>query len=52
MLDALSARAARDIDELAVRTGMARGEVVASVSLLELGGRAIERGQGWVKVAT
>ncbi|WP_249295781.1 DNA-processing protein DprA [Agrococcus sp. Marseille-Q4369] len=52
VLDALSARAARDIDELAVRTGMARGEVVASLSLLELGGRAIERGQGWVKVAT
>lgn len=49
VLDALSARAPRDVDELAVRTGMARGEVVASLSLLELGGQVIERGHGWVK---
>jgi DNA processing protein len=52
VLDALSARVARDVDELAVRTGMARSEVVASLALLELGARALERGRGWVKVAT
>ncbi|ERG63444.1 hypothetical protein L332_03135 [Agrococcus pavilionensis RW1] len=51
VLDALSARAARDVDELAVRTGMARGDVVASLSLLELGARAVERAGGWVKAA-
>ncbi|MBO1769051.1 DNA-processing protein DprA [Agrococcus sp. TF02-5] len=51
VLDALSARAARAVDELAVRTGMARGDVVASLSLLELGARAVERAGGWVKAA-
>ncbi|UOW00741.1 DNA-processing protein DprA [Agrococcus sp. SCSIO52902] len=51
VLDALSARAPRGVDELAVRTGMARGDVVASLALLELGARALERASGWVRAA-
>lgn len=51
VLDALSARAPRDVDDLAVRTGMARGDIVASLALLELGARAAERSGGWVTVA-
>lgn len=49
VLDALSPRAARAVDELAVRTGMAPHDVAASLALLELGARAIERGSGWVR---
>ena len=48
--DALSVRAARSIDELAVRTGMAAREVTAALALLELGGAVVERGSGWVRV--
>jgi DNA processing protein len=51
VLDALSARAPRPVDDLAIRTGMARGEIVASLALLELGSRVAERGGGWVSVA-
>jgi DNA processing protein len=51
VLDALSARAARSVDELAVRTGMAPGDVSASLALLELSGRAVERGGGWVRTS-
>lgn len=50
VLDALSARAARTVDDLAVRTGMAPRDVLASLALLELGGRAVERGSGWSRV--
>ncbi|MCR8671142.1 DNA-processing protein DprA, partial [Agrococcus sp. HG114] len=49
VLDALSARAPRAVDELAVRTGMAPRDVTASLALLELGARACERGSGWVR---
>lgn len=51
VLDALSGRSARDVDELAVRTGMAPRDVAASLALLELGERAAERARGWVRVA-
>ena len=51
VFDALSARAPRAVDELAMRTGMARADVVASLALLELGARAAERASGWVKGA-
>ncbi len=49
VLDALSARAPRSADELAIRTGMAPSDVSASLALLELGGRTVERGSGWVR---
>ncbi len=49
VLDALSSRAPRAVDELAIRTGMAPADVIASLALLELSGRAIERGRGWVR---
>ncbi|MET4099841.1 putative Rossmann fold nucleotide-binding protein DprA/Smf involved in DNA uptake [Agrococcus sp. UYP10] len=49
VLDALSTRAPRSADELAIRTGMAPSDVSASLGLLELGGRAVERGSGWVR---
>ena len=49
VLDALSTRAPRSVDDLAVRTGMAPREVTASLALLELGGRALERPRGWVR---
>ncbi|MGC5077524.1 DNA-processing protein DprA [Agrococcus sp. DT81.2] len=49
VLDALSTRAARSVDELAVRTGMAPGDVTASLALLELSARAVERASGWVR---
>lgn len=51
VLDALSARAPRAVDELAVRTGMAPHDVAASLALLELSARAVERGSGWVRGA-
>lgn len=51
VLDALSARAPRSVDELAVRTGMAPQEVAASLALLELGARVDERAGGWVRHA-
>lgn len=49
VLDALSSRTARGVDDLAVRTGMAPREVTASLALLELAGRVVERGSGWVR---
>ena len=49
VLDALSTRASRSVDELAVRTGMAPRDVTASLALLELSSRAVERGGGWVR---
>ncbi|WP_413319476.1 DNA-processing protein DprA [Agrococcus sp. 1P02AA] len=52
VLDALSTRAARGVDELAVRTGMAPRDVTAALALLELAGRAVERSSGWVRAAT
>lgn len=49
VLDALSSRAARGVDELAVRTGLAPGDVTASLALLELGAQVAARGSGWVR---
>ncbi|MCH1882766.1 DNA-processing protein DprA [Agrococcus sp. ARC_14] len=49
VLDAMSARAPRGVDELAVRTGMAPRDVTAVLALLELGGAVLERGSGWVR---
>ncbi|WP_206446998.1 DNA-processing protein DprA [Agrococcus sp. KRD186] len=49
VLDALSRRAARNVDDLAMRTGMAPREVTASLALLELAGRSTERASGWVR---
>lgn len=49
VLDALSARAARDVDDLAVRTGMATRDVTASLALLELSGSVVERASGWLR---
>lgn len=51
VLDALSSRAPRSVDDLAMRTGMAPREVTASLALLELGGSVLERPRGWVRVA-
>ncbi|WP_404311280.1 hypothetical protein [Agrococcus terreus] len=51
MLDALSGRASRGVDELAVRTGLAPRDVEASLALLELAGRVGARGSGWVRIA-
>lgn len=51
VLDALSGRASRGIDELAVRTGLAPRDVEASLALLELAGRVGARGSGWVRIA-
>lgn len=51
VLDALSARAPRGVDELAVRTGMAPRDVTSSLALLELSGRVVERGSGWVRAS-
>ncbi|SDR70513.1 DNA-processing protein DprA [Agrococcus carbonis] len=50
VLDALSTRAPRAVDDLAMRTGMAPGDVSAALALLELGGAVGERGAGWVRV--
>ncbi|WP_405218194.1 DNA-processing protein DprA [Agrococcus sp. Ld7] len=47
VLDALSTRAARTVDDLASRTGMAPRDVRAVLALLELGGRVVERASGW-----
>lgn len=50
LLDALSSRSPRAVDDLAVRTGMAPREVTATLALLELTGSAGERPTGWVRV--
>lgn len=47
VLDALSTRGGRSVDDLAARTGMAPRDVGASLALLELGGSVVERGSGW-----
>lgn len=49
VLDALSTRAARTVDDLAARTGMAPRDVLAALALLELGDRVVERGSGWIR---
>ncbi|WP_347756986.1 DNA-processing protein DprA [Agrococcus sp. ProA11] len=47
VLDALSTRASRSVDDLAARTGMAPRDVRASLALLELGGGVVEHPSGW-----
>ena len=49
-LDALSTRKGRSVGDLAGRTGMAVGSVIAALGALELEGRAREAHDGWVAV--
>lgn len=48
LIDALSVRAARDVDELARRTGQPRDEVQATVGLLMLEGAVLAVDGGYV----
>ncbi|GAA1691666.1 hypothetical protein GCM10009808_05820 [Microbacterium sediminicola] len=47
VLDALSTRAPRSVEELARRSGMSISEVRSSLGLLALDGRALAEGSGW-----
>lgn len=49
ILDALSARSPRDIDDVARRTGLAISSVRAVFGALELEGTVAQRERGWVK---
>ena len=48
VLDALSSRTARGIDDLAARSGLSLGDVQAVLGELDLDGAAEERTGGWV----
>lgn len=47
VLDALSARSARDVGEIVRRSGVAEDEVTALLGLLALEGRVLSDAQGW-----
>ena len=49
VLDALSQRSFRTIDDIAVRTGLAMSAITAALGLLELDGRVESRDSGWRK---
>lgn len=49
VIDALSVRSARTVDDVAARSGLSLGGVQAVLAALELEGGAAERGQGWVR---
>lgn len=49
VLDALSMRAPRDIDDLARRSGLGAREVMAVLGVLELDGIVRQRAAGWVR---
>jgi DNA processing protein len=49
VIDALSARSARGIPDVAARAGLAVSEVQAVLGALELDGRVRARDAGWVK---
>ncbi|WP_430592679.1 DNA-processing protein DprA [Humidisolicoccus flavus] len=49
LLDSMSARTARTLEELAVRSGISPKAVLGCLGLLELQGEVVERGSGWVR---
>ncbi len=49
LLDALSTRSARGVNDLAARSGMAPNEVIAVLAVLDLDGRAREGERGWLR---
>ncbi|QCR20681.1 DNA-protecting protein DprA [Agrococcus sp. SGAir0287] len=49
VLDALSVRQPRDVDDLAARAGMSIAQVRATLGLLDLSGAVEQRGAGWVR---
>lgn len=49
MLDALSARSPRPVDDIAVRSGLSIATVQAALGAMQLDGTATERATGWVK---
>lgn len=49
VLDALSTRSPRDANELAQRSGLAIGTVLAALGEFDTNGRAIEKERGWVR---
>ncbi len=49
VLDALSTRSARSVDEVGVRAGLAIARVQTVLGLLQLEGEVTERGGGWLK---
>ncbi|WP_308464970.1 DNA-processing protein DprA [Rathayibacter soli] len=51
VFDALSVRAARDVQDIAARAGLAASTVVAALGLLELTGRVREAERGWVRTS-
>lgn len=51
VIDALSMRVARRVDDVAARSGLSIGRVRAVLGMLELGGRVSSRETGWVAVA-
>lgn len=52
LLDALSPRTARELTELAARSGLSPADVRAALGELELGGAVRDTGAGWVRAAS
>lgn len=52
VLDALSARSARPVDDIAARSGLSIATVQGVLGTLQLDGAAAERTTGWVKVVS
>ncbi len=50
--DALSARSARSVDDVAARSGLSIATVQGALGTMQLEGSAAERAAGWVKVGT
>jgi DNA processing protein len=48
VLDALSSRSPRPVDDVAARAGLSVSEVTSVLGVLELDGRAVERERGWI----
>jgi DNA processing protein len=52
LLDALSTRAPRTLEDLVKRSGLSRAECVGALGALSAAGRAAERERGWVRCST
>lgn len=48
--DALSTRSARIVDDIAARSGLSIAAVQSVLGTMQLGGSAVERETGWVRV--
>jgi DNA processing protein len=50
VLDAMSSRSPRSVDEVATRSGLAITDVQSALGALEMEGKVSERDRGWILV--